>query len=99
MDKPEMERLAKDPDMKRRRLAITDPTRMRILGLVSESEDGMTAKDLAERLRVDANRLYYHIRILEEAGVIEASELRWSGRTTERVYKEAYSGRYIWDID
>lgn len=98
MDKGEMERLAKDPQMQKRRQAITDPTRMRIIGLVSES-GGLTAKELAERMRMDPNRLYYHLRILEEVGVIETSELRATGRMTERVYTDAYSGRYIWDID
>lgn len=96
MKRGEMERLVKDPKMRRRRQAINDPTRMRILSLVADSE-GLTAKELGEKLRIEPNRLYYHLRILEGAGVIGVSQLRAAGRMSERVYKVAYDGRYIWD--
>lgn len=98
MTKGATNRLAKDPKMRRRRQAISDPTRMRIMGLVLEYE-GLTAKELGEKLRIDPNRLYYHLRILEDVGVIEATELRATGRNTERVYKQCYDGRYIWDAE
>lgn len=98
MAKTDLKRLASSAAMKKRRKAVADPTRMRILGLVSES-GGLSAKELAQRLRMEANRLYYHLRILVDAGVITVAELRASGRNTERVYKEGYDGRYVWDAE
>jgi len=88
--------LATDPVMRKRREAISDPIRMRILAALTESE-GLTAKELGKRVEVNPNRLYYHLRILEEAGVIGIAETRANGRFAERVYKQIYDGRYTWD--
>lgn len=96
MDRTEMERLAKDEGMRQRRDAISDPLRLRVLGLLSEA-DGLTAKELAERLGMNPNRLYYHLRILEKARVIVVADTRAVGRMVERVYKPVDVGRYIWD--
>jgi|SRR5581483_11381138 len=96
MKAKEMGRLAKDARMRQRRDAISHPLRLRVLGLLGEG-DGWTAKELAERLGMNPNRLYYHLRILEEAGVIVVAESRAVGRMAERVYKPADVGRYIWD--
>lgn len=96
MAKEDLKTLAGDPAMKKRRQAAADPTRMRIIGLLGESE-GMTAKELGQRLHMEPNRLYWHLRILEEAGLIEVAELRAAGRNTERVYKQGFDGRWAWD--
>ncbi len=98
MTKTDLKKLADDPAMKRRRHAAADPTRMRIMGFISESE-GMTAKEIGHRLHIDPNRLYWHLRILEEAGIVEVAELRATGRNTERVYKWGYDGRWAWDAE
>ena len=88
--------LAKDEAMQKRRRATADPLRMRIVGLIGDSQ-GMTAKDLADRLRIEPNRLYYHLRILEDAGVIGVVDHRVVGKLAERVYGMVYRGRYIFD--
>lgn len=89
--------LANDEAMQERRRAVIDPLRMRILGLLNDSGGGMTANELGERLGMNPNRLYYHLRILESAGVIGVVDTRASGRMVERVYDQIYRGRFIWD--
>lgn len=93
----ELVALADDEDMKRRRRAVADPLRMRILGLLSFSDGGMTAKEIASKLGVNPNGLYYHVRILELAGMIGIVDTRVSGRVVERVYDQVYKGRFVWD--
>jgi len=90
--------LATDEDMRKRRRAASDPMRMRILGVLGDS-DGFTAKELAAKLKVDPNRLYYHLRILEDAGVVGVVDHRVVDRQAERVYNVVYRGRYIWDAE
>ena len=72
---------------------------MRILGLLNDSDGGMTANELGERVGMNPNRLYYHLRILESAGVIGVVDTRASGRMVERVYDQIYRGRFIWDAE
>ncbi len=96
MPRDDMRRLADDEAMRQRRQAVVDPLRMRIVGLLGES-DGMTVRELGARLGITANRLYYHIRILEQAGIIGVVDSRVEGRVVERVYKDVYQGRYVWD--
>jgi hypothetical protein len=48
---------------------------------------------------MNPNRLYYHLRILESAGVIGVVDTRASGRMVERVYDQVYRGRFIWDAE
>jgi DNA-binding transcriptional ArsR family regulator len=91
--------LANDEAMKARRQAIIDPLRMRILGLLNDSDGGLTANELGERIGMNPNRLYYHLRILENAGVIGVVDTRASGRMVERVYDQIYRGRFIWDAE
>jgi DNA-binding transcriptional ArsR family regulator len=93
------EALANDEAMQERRRAIADPLRMRILGLLNDSQAGMTANELGEGLAMNPNRLYYHLRILETAGVIGVVDTRATGRMVERVYDQIYRGRFIWDAE
>ena len=93
----EMTTVANDEAMQERRRAIADPLRMRIIGLLNDSDGGMTANELGERLGMNPNRLYYHLRILESAGVIGVVDTRASGRMVERVYDQIYRGRIVWD--
>lgn len=88
--------LATDPEMRDRRAAISDPVRLRILAALSDS-DGLSARELGQRLSMNPNRLYYHLRILDQANVVGVVETRASGRFAERVYKDVYGGRYAWE--
>lgn len=64
---------------------INNPLRLRILNrLASEAK---TVRDLAEALTVPVTRLYYHLDLLEGAGVIEVVETRKSGARIQRVYR------------
>ena len=82
-----LDALATDEAMQVRRRAVADPTRMRILGLLGDSDGGMTANELGDRLAMNPNRLYYHLRMLEEAGVIgvvDTARIRTDGRARLR---------------
>jgi DNA-binding transcriptional ArsR family regulator len=64
--------------------AVSDPTRLRALEALWEGPK--TAKELAASLGVVANRLYYHLRILETAGLVGVVAATLAGRSAERVY-------------
>src|SRR5689334_4837111 len=65
--------------------ALADPLRIRIgLLLIDEAH---TVKELAAALDVPATRLYYHVRILEEHGLIEVVERRMVSGIEERRYR------------
>jgi DNA-binding transcriptional ArsR family regulator len=68
--------------MKRR--AFSDPVRLRMREVLSAGP--RTVKRLGHDLGVDPNRLYYHLRILEEADLIEVVGTEASGRMVEKVY-------------
>jgi DNA-binding transcriptional ArsR family regulator len=58
---------------------LADPVRLQIFELLAEEE--RTVKDIADRVGMAPDRLYYHLNLLEEAGVIRIAEYR-----PERVY-------------
>src|SRR5947208_11516200 len=97
MAKQTLKKLAKSKGMRTRRRAVADPARFQILGLLQRTGSGMTAKELAERMGKDTNRLYYHLRILEDADLIESTESRPAGRMLERVFTYRDAGRFAWD--
>ncbi len=70
------------------RLAVigADPLRLRIDEALRYPARQLTAKELAARLGVAANSLYYHLRKMEEVGIVRVVEKRPAGRVTERVY-------------
>jgi DNA-binding transcriptional ArsR family regulator len=65
--------------------AVADPLRVRI-GLLL-FEDAHTVKELAAALDVPATRLYYHVKILEQHGLIEVVERRMVSGIEERTYR------------
>jgi DNA-binding transcriptional ArsR family regulator len=67
--------------------AVADPLRMRLLGLL-ESGD-RTVKELAAALDLRPNRLYYHVRLLEEHGLIRVASTRTVSGIIERRYELA----------
>ena len=67
-----------------------DPERARLLAALGERVD--SAAGLARRLGESRQRLNYHLRALEEAGVLELQEERRRGNCTERVLRPAAAG-------
>jgi DNA-binding transcriptional ArsR family regulator len=65
--------------------AASDPTRIR-MGLLL-LDDGHTVKELATALDVPATRLYYHVKILEQHGLVEVVERRMVSGIEERRYR------------
>ena len=77
-----------------KRLRITDPGQRKVLGSPVRIElvEQLTRRgpasvaELAARLEREPSSLYYHVRLLREAGVIALAEHRGSGRHEEAVY-------------
>ncbi len=67
------------------RRALSDSLRLRIYETLQARP--RTARELGEALGHKANRLYYHLRILEEAGLIGEAGRDLSGRMVERIFK------------
>ena len=68
--------------------ALADPLRIQLLEALWE--EPRSARELAERADLPADRLYYHLGQLERAGLIEISEYRPLARgKVERVYAPA----------
>lgn len=63
---------------------LSSPMRIRILRHLLEPA---TVKDVAEILDVPVTRLYYHVNLLDEAGIISVVETRKSGAMVQKVYQ------------
>lgn len=68
--------------------AVTAPTRLRLLHHLLQPA---TLRDVAERMAVPVTRLYYHVGLLEELGVVRVVETRKSGARLQRVYQTTAS--------
>jgi DNA-binding transcriptional ArsR family regulator len=68
--------------------ALADPLRIRLLQWLAEAP--RSARQLAECAGLPADRLYYHLGQLQEAGLVEVAEYRPLARgKVERVYAPA----------
>lgn len=68
--------------------ALADPLRIRLLEAMWFGP--RSVKELAEAVRLPPDRLYYHLRQLEQAAVIEVSGYRpLPGGKVERLYRRA----------
>lgn len=63
--------------------AMAEPTRAAILELLAEPR---SVTELAKALEVPRTRLYHHIEILVEKGLVEQVDERQAGALTERIY-------------
>lgn len=65
--------------------ALFDPLRFRLFGLLRTPR---SIPELAREVDLPADRLYYHVRLLVEAGLVQQVDTRasGSGRHTERIY-------------
>jgi DNA-binding transcriptional ArsR family regulator len=68
-----------------KRRAYSDPVRLRIIESLAANER-RTAKQLADEIGVTANRLYYHLRLLEGAGLVQIAGAESTSGGSERVY-------------
>lgn len=66
--------------------AISSPVRVRILRLARKP---ITVAELADRLGVPNTRLYYHVNLLVEQGMLTQVDERKSGARIEKVYLRA----------
>lgn len=64
---------------------VSDPLRRRMLELVRE--EPRTAKEMAAALQVSQTRLYYHIKLLEQHGLIKVAETRLVSGIVEKRYR------------
>jgi DNA-binding transcriptional ArsR family regulator len=65
--------------------AMADPIRLRFL--MELAERPRTVKEVAEALEVPPTRLYYHLRILEQNGLVEVANRRMVSGIEERSYR------------
>jgi DNA-binding transcriptional ArsR family regulator len=66
-------------------LVLLDPERRRLVEALATSSD--SASGLAKRLGETRQRLNYHLRLLENAGLVELEEERRKGGCTERIMR------------
>src|SRR5690349_3775721 len=64
--------------------ALGHPLRLKVLQVLSESEEPLTNRELAARLSVDPGHLHFHVRMLHRAGLIE---LAGTGAGREKPYR------------
>jgi DNA-binding transcriptional ArsR family regulator len=65
--------------------ALGHPLRLRVLEMLGTEEgEGLTNRELAQRLDVDPGHLHFHVRMLLRAGLIQLSE---TGRGREKPYR------------
>jgi DNA-binding transcriptional ArsR family regulator len=64
--------------------ALLDPARQHLLTHLKEPD---SASGLARRLRLPRQRINYHLRVLESAGLVELVEERRKGNCLERVVR------------
>jgi len=70
---------------KGQRAAVASPLRLEILGLFI-SADPMSISDMAVLMNRSAGSLYHHVRILEEAGILQQTGTRPKGKRHEALY-------------
>jgi DNA-binding transcriptional ArsR family regulator len=83
------------PHLDRLLHAIADPTRRRILQALKEKggcsldkENGLCAADIEQRVRLAQPTVSHHMRILEKAGLVEATReghWRWYRRNEKLI--------------
>ena len=66
--------------------ALGHPLRLRTLELLCQDDgDGLTNRELAQRLSVDPGHLHFHVRMLQKTGLIEPAGADRGGR--EKPYR------------
>ena len=81
---------ASNASLAARREALASPFRLELIGLFGQ-EDELSVSDLAARTGRPATSLYHHVRVLEEAGILQEVGTRPKGKRFESVYAVAES--------
>jgi DNA-binding transcriptional ArsR family regulator len=81
--KPDAELLIDNLEMLK---VATDPTRLDIVKVIRFENRPLSVKQIAEKLGVDPRNLYYHIKLLEEHGLIVVVETRIVSNLAEKFY-------------
>lgn len=68
---------------------LTQPLRLRIVEALRAAPGPLAVKDLAERLATSQTKLYYHVKLLEDAGLIRIAATRLVSGITEKRYEAA----------
>ncbi len=68
---------------------LTQSLRLRIVEALRAAPDPLAVKDLAEILSTSQTKLYYHVKLLEEAGLIRIAATRLVSGITEKRYEAA----------
>src|SRR5215212_5109482 len=64
--------------------ALGHPLRLKVLQVLSATDEPLTNRELASRLAVDPGHLHFHVRMLQRAGLIE---LAGTGAGREKPYR------------
>src|SRR5207248_702945 len=65
---------------------LYDPTRFKIIRHLAQPR---SIKELAAELHLPIGRLYYHVSLLEQHGLVEVAEIRPLTGRMEKVYRSA----------
>src|SRR5688572_26390630 len=65
--------------------ALASPHRLEIVSALGEAEQASIAA-LAKRLGRTPHSLYYHVKLLERAGVVRTADTQRRGRRDERIW-------------
>ncbi len=76
---------------------LLDPRRREILEIAAEQP--VTVTQIAERLNEAPSRLYYHVKKLEEANMLELVETKPNGNLLEKYYKSVPLKNRSFEID
>ncbi len=68
---------------------VADPLRLQILQLLDQRDGPRTVKGLAAALKMPATKLYYHVNLLEEHGLIRVVDTRVVSGIIEKQYAPA----------
>ncbi len=68
--------------------ALAHPARLEIIEYLSQTKEGVTATECAERVGLSPSATSYHLRALAKVGMIQEAPSRGDGR--ERVWQASY---------
>ncbi len=74
---------------------LSDPKRLEILEVIHNVGHALSVKQMAEELKVDPRKLYYHIRLLEQHGILVVTETQIVANIAEKFYHVA---AYTFDV-
>lgn len=74
---------------------LSDPKRLDILETIHLAGHALSVKQMAEQLKVDPRKLYYHIKLLEQHGILVVTDIKIVSNIAEKFYHVA---AYTFDV-